>query len=138
MIKSYSYTLEEVSAIAEQLIADAQGRKVWTFVGDLGAGKTTLIKELSKYLGTQDDVTSPTYTIVNEYEYPKGIIYHIDAYRIKNEEEAFDIGIEDILDSGEYVWIEWPQVLAPFLTDDIVEISINISENGRTLEIKVL
>lgn len=138
MKKTFRYTLDEVSTVAKELIAIAGNVKTWTFEGDLGAGKTTLIKELSKALGSEDEVTSPTYTIVNEYHYPKGAIYHIDAYRIKSDEEAFDIGIEDILDSGEYVWIEWPQMIENFLTEKKVAIKIEQAEEGRILEIEIL
>lgn len=138
MKKSYAYSLNEIAQIAQQILTDAQGRKIWTFVGDLGAGKTTLIKELAHQLGVEDDVTSPTYTIVNEYVYLDGSIFHIDAYRLKDEAEAYDIGIEDILDSGDYVWIEWPQIIENFLPEEVVNIHINIAEQGRKLELEVI
>lgn len=78
--------------------------------GDLGAGKTTFTKHLLHQLGSKDEISSPTYSIVNEYNTPKGKIFHFDLYRLKNVEEAYDIGIEDYLDSGFLNIIEWPEI----------------------------
>lgn len=138
MKKSYQYTLNDLETVATDIIQMAGDRKVWAFTGDLGAGKTTLIKALASLLGSADNVSSPTYTIVNQYIYPQGNIYHIDAYRLEDEEEAFNIGIEDIIDSGDYVWIEWPQQIESFLPDDIVSIRFSIHPDSRTLELEIV
>ena len=107
--KTIPYSLSEIKSVAQEIIDQAQNQKIWLFTGELGAGKTTLIKELAHQLGSRDTISSPTYTLVNQYLYPKGNIYHMDAYRIQSEQEAYDIGIEEILYSGDYVWIEWPK-----------------------------
>lgn len=138
MRKSYQYTLNDLGAVAQDIIQIAGDRKVWTFTGDLGAGKTTLIKEIASRLGSEDTVSSPTYTIVNQYVYPKGNIFHIDAYRLEDEEEAFNIGIEDIIDSGDYVWIEWPQKIESFLPDSIVSFRFSIYPDSRTLDLEIV
>lgn len=138
MKSTFKYSLQEVDEIAQKLFSLAGDRKIWTFTGDLGAGKTTLIQSLAKYLDSQDTVSSPTYTLVNEYLYPKGKIYHIDAYRLEDEEEAYHIGIEEIIHSYEYVWIEWPQKIEAFLPDSYVDIYIDIEGDYRSIEINLL
>lgn len=138
MKSTFKYSLQEVDKIAQKLFSLAGDRKIWTFTGDLGAGKTTLIQSLAKYLDSQDTVSSPTYTLVNEYVYPKGKIYHIDAYRLEDEEEAYHIGIEEIIHSYEYVWIEWPQKIEAFLPDSYVDIYIDIEGDYRSIEINLL
>lgn len=92
----------------ELLFAEAGDRKIWLLSGDLGAGKTTLVKAIMNYLGSEDMVTSPTFSLVNEYLYEGGKAYHIDLYRLKSQEEAIHIGLEEYLDSGHYCFIEWP------------------------------
>jgi|SRR5690554_1878123 len=134
----FEYKLKDVEDIALKIIESSQDRKVWTFTGDLGAGKTTLIQAIVHHLGSEDSVSSPTYTLVNEYTSPKYTIYHIDAYRLKDESEAFDIGLEEIIDSGEYVFIEWPQKVSPFLPDHYIDINIEIYPDKRYLEMEVI
>lgn len=138
MKKIFHYSLNDIKSVANELIQIAGDNKTWAFIGDLGAGKTTLIKEIASALGSTDNVTSPTYTIVNQYNYPKGNIYHIDAYRIQDEEEAFNIGIEDILDSGDYVWIEWPKNIEYFLPKEFVSIQISINSKSRKLVLEII
>ena len=104
--------------------------RVYAFDGKMGAGKTTFIRQLCKEMGTEDVVNSPTFAIVNVYEYSepgqklKGEIYHFDCYRLKNIGEAIDLGAEDYLESGNYCFIEWPEVIEPILPDDIVKVQI--------------
>lgn len=104
-----TYTLSELSEVADKILKTAQHRTL-LFYGEMGVGKTTLIKELVKQLGYEGVVSSPTFSLVNEYEAKQGaLIYHFDFYRIDDENEALDIGIDEYFDSGNYSFIEWPQ-----------------------------
>ncbi len=106
---SYS-DLSELDRIAAELIRLGDGVPVWLFFGEMGAGKTTLIKKICEQLGVKNIVQSPTFSIVNEYASLAGKpIYHFDFYRLKNETEAYDIGVEEYLYSGSHCFIEWPE-----------------------------
>jgi tRNA threonylcarbamoyladenosine biosynthesis protein TsaE len=115
---------------ADSLLKLAGNEKIFLFEGEMGAGKTTLIKSLCLQLGMVDNVSSPTYSIVNEYVFPEGKIYHFDFFRIKSEAEAFDIGFEEYLMSGEYCFIEWPEMIAGLWPEHFIEIKIVEDENG--------
>lgn len=106
-----SYTLADLPVVAKEMIESLQGApRVWLFRGQMGAGKTTLSKEILLQLGVGQNVQSPTFSLVNEYQTKTGeIIYHFDLYRLKNIQEALAIGIEEYLDSGNYCLIEWPE-----------------------------
>jgi tRNA threonylcarbamoyladenosine biosynthesis protein TsaE len=106
-----SYTLVDLPVVAKEMIEFLQDApRVWLFRGQMGAGKTTLSKELLQQLGVDQAVQSPTFSLVNEYQTQAGeIIYHFDLYRLKNTQEALAIGIEEYLDSGNYCLIEWPE-----------------------------
>jgi tRNA threonylcarbamoyladenosine biosynthesis protein TsaE len=106
-----SYTLVDLPVVAKEIIEFLQDApRVWLFRGQMGAGKTTLSKELLQQLGVDQAVQSPTFSLVNEYQTQAGeIIYHFDLYRLKNTQEALAIGIEEYLDSGNYCLIEWPE-----------------------------
>lgn len=106
---------------------------VYAFDGEMGAGKTTFINELCRALGVEEDPTgSPTFSIVNEYrsDTTAELIYHFDLYRIENLEQAFDIGIEDYLDSGALCLIEWPDRVDDILPDDTVRVKIEVESDG--------
>jgi tRNA threonylcarbamoyladenosine biosynthesis protein TsaE len=105
-----NYKLVEVEDVAKQLIQNLK-TKTWLFYGNMGVGKTTLIKAIVKQLGCDEEVSSPTFSIVNEYELTNDKIFHFDLYRVKNIEEAYDFGIEDYLDSNHWVFIEWPEII---------------------------
>lgn len=127
-------SLESLPQAAQQFIAAMKGRKVFAFYGKMGAGKTTFIKELCKALGTEDEVNSPTFAIVNEYATPQGPIFHFDFYRIKKEEEVCDLGYEDYVYSGNICLMEWPELIEDMLPDDTVRVTIVEHEDGtRTL-----
>ncbi|NVJ88344.1 MAG: tRNA (adenosine(37)-N6)-threonylcarbamoyltransferase complex ATPase subunit type 1 TsaE [Flavobacteriaceae bacterium] len=132
-----NYTLKDLPEVANELIKLASN-KVLLFYAEMGAGKTTLIKEICKQLGVTDVVSSPTFSLVNEYVSNSGeTIYHFDFYRITDEEEALDIGIDDYFDSGNWCFIEWPNNIENLLPLDAVEIHISILENNqRNLELK--
>lgn len=125
-----TYSLEELSDIAEQVIAHTTN-KIISFDGDMGVGKTTLIKQICKQLGVQDGITSPTYSLVNEYEGDEGPIYHFDFYRIEDEEEAYHIGFEEYLESGSWIFIEWPDRVKNILPLDIATVKIVLAEDGK-------
>lgn len=123
-------TLKDLPQVA-QLIAEELNQKIICFQGDMGAGKTTFIKTLVKELGSNDDVTSPTFALVNEYQTQDDKkIFHFDFYRIEDEEEALDIGLEDYLESGDICLIEWPNKITNFVPDNHQTITIEVLEDG--------
>ncbi|WKK64828.1 tRNA (adenosine(37)-N6)-threonylcarbamoyltransferase complex ATPase subunit type 1 TsaE [Lutimonas zeaxanthinifaciens] len=130
------YNLDQISKTAQWVLKNCKSR-ILLFDGPMGSGKTTLIKEISNHLGVKDVTSSPTFSLVNEYLSNTGeTVYHFDFYRIEDEEEAFDMGIEEYLDSGSWCFIEWPdkvQNLLP-LESDVIKLTIN-QDNSRTIEI---
>ncbi|WP_196888625.1 tRNA (adenosine(37)-N6)-threonylcarbamoyltransferase complex ATPase subunit type 1 TsaE [Aureivirga sp. CE67] len=131
------YTLENLPEVADFVLKNTSN-KVLLFYGEMGAGKTTLIKELAKKIGVNDLTNSPTFSLVNEYHSNKGeIIYHFDFYRIEEEEEAYDIGVEEYFDSNAWSFVEWPQNIENLLPLSAVKLKITVkSATERTLEIK--
>jgi len=123
-------TPEELYDTAESILNFAPHNRIFLFYGDMGAGKTTLIKSLCKTLGTTDNITSPTFAIVNEYKATTSVIYHFDFYRLKKETEAMDMGFEEYLYSGNYCFIEWPEKIPELLPDHYVSINIKVVDNG--------
>lgn len=100
----------------------------------MGAGKTTIIKALCKILGAEDIVSSPTFTLVNEYKTKKGeFIYHIDFYRIRKKEEVFDFGLEEYFESGSYCLLEWPELIGELLPQETVRIKITVERDEQRL-----
>jgi tRNA threonylcarbamoyladenosine biosynthesis protein TsaE len=134
-LQTITYTLDNIDEIAYLLIQEAGDQKVWVFRGEMGAGKTTLIKSLAKALQVADSVSSPTFGIVNEYQtLAKGLIYHFDFYRLDDPMEALDIGIEEYFYSGNFCWLEWAEKIAPFLPEQFFHIELALaSETGRIL-----
>ena len=132
-----NYSLENLPYIASQVIEKASN-KVLLFHGEMGSGKTTLIKEICKQLKVEDAISSPTFSLVNEYHSKTGEkIYHFDFYRIEDENEAYDIGFEDYLDSNNWCFIEWPENVENLLPLDAVEIKISIVDNQqRNIQLK--
>ncbi len=130
-----NYKLADIEEVAKQLIESLK-TKTWLFYGNMGVGKTTLIKAIVKQLGCNDEVSSPTFSIINEYEINNDKIFHFDLYRVKNLEEAYNFGIEDYLDSNHYIFVEWPEKIESILTDELDKISIEIvSEENRKLSL---
>jgi tRNA threonylcarbamoyladenosine biosynthesis protein TsaE len=132
-----TYSLEKLPEVAAAIIASAKN-KTLLFYGEMGVGKTTLIKEICKQLDVLDKISSPTFSLVNEYQTLKEeAVFHFDFYRITNEEEAFDMGIEEYLYNKDWCLIEWPQNVENLLPLESVEIHLSVLENGqRNLQIK--
>ncbi len=128
------HQLEEWNHVVHQIIPNLQ-HPILLLRGNLGAGKTTFTQFLLKTLGSSDEISSPTYSIVNEYDTPKGKIYHFDLYRLKNVSEAYDFGIEEYLDNGYLSIIEWPEIYLDELEGyDFHVMSIENTESGREIE----
>lgn len=119
-----------LEVVIDHLTDRLQEKKIVLFSGDLGAGKTTTIKKLVKTLGGQDEVSSPTFSLINEYKYPGGWIYHMDMYRLNDIDEAIDIGIEEYLDSKEICIIEWPELIESLVIDPAIRVTITVNENN--------
>lgn len=126
-----------ISSAVKQLLKRTGANKILAFYGSLGAGKTTIIKAVCRIIGAPDLVTSPTFTLVNEYMTTDGEpIYHIDFYRIKKKEEVFDFGIEEYFSSGHYCLLEWPELVEDILPDETVRIKVTVGDQGqRILEV---
>lgn len=128
--------IDQLEEVVEKLLQFAGKQKIIVFNGEIGAGKTTFIKRFCKHLGVQEEVTSPTFSLINEYPYTdkngqEALIFHADLYRLKSLEEAIDIGIEDYLYSGNYCLIEWPDLINPLLPLDVVRVEIEITEDSK-------
>lgn len=131
-----TYSLDDVDTIAKKII-EAVDSKIIVLHGDMGVGKTTLVKSIANALGSKDVVSSPTFSIVNEYEISDGLLYHFDLYRIDNLEDAFDFGIEDYLYSEHWMVIEWPELIIPLLNDSYTSIYLSINtEKLRKITLK--
>jgi len=130
------YSFSEIPEIAKQIIK-VSSSKTLLFYGEMGAGKTTLIKEIVKQLGSQDRVSSPTFSLVNEYQGKTHTIFHFDFHRIEDEEEAYDMGFDEYLESNNWCLIEWPQNIENLLPLENHEIHITkIDEYNRELYFK--
>jgi tRNA threonylcarbamoyladenosine biosynthesis protein TsaE len=121
------FGLAQISAVAKMVWNAGKKHKVWAFHAPMGTGKTTFIHALAKELNVEDAVGSPTYALVNEYQSPvAGTILHMDWYRIKDEQEALDAGIEDHLHSGHYCWVEWPEKVPAILPEDTFHLHMEV------------
>ncbi len=134
-----SLSVDDLSEIASKILDGPLKSKIFTFNGQLGAGKTTLIKSLCRSLGCKNDITSPTFSISNEYVTESDKIYHMDLYRIKDISEAMDIGLEEYLYSGHYCFIEWPNFAEKILQENYYSIDIQVSGNHlRKIEVSYI
>ena len=125
------FTLDELELVAQKVI-DQQPSKVILFHGERGVGKTTLIKQLCKTLGVSSATSSPTFSLVNEYEtIDNQVVYHFDFYRLKNEMEALDMGADDYFYSGNGCFIEWAEKIPSLIPDEHAVITIELVENGK-------
>lgn len=128
--------LDELGNVSEALLRLGADTSVWLFEGQMGAGKTTLIKALCSHLGVTTHVQSPTFSLVNEYDAEGRTIYHFDFYRIKDETEALDMGLEEYFDSGDLCFVEWPGKVENLWPLNYMQLHLEADETGmRILEV---
>lgn len=134
-MNTFTYSLEELDQAAAWVIQKAKEQPIWLFQGEMGAGKTTLIRSLAKAFQVEDSVSSPTFGIVNEYLTKAGEpIYHFDFYRLEDPAEALDIGIEEYFYSGNRCWIEWAEKISEYLPEEFVLLKISsLSPQSRQI-----
>ncbi len=139
VVKKIQFELPQIHELAATIIKTYQDKsKVLCFYGEMGAGKTTLIKSLVKTLGGEDVGSSPTFGIVNEYNYPDGRLlgYHFDFYRITDEMEALDLGLIDYLQADAWVFIEWPENISSFIPENSAQIKLEmVDTKTRTISL---
>jgi tRNA threonylcarbamoyladenosine biosynthesis protein TsaE len=135
MTKELHFKLEDLTEIAKVILKNVQS-KTLLFYGEMGSGKTTLISAIVKEMGGVDATSSPTFSIVNEYEVKGDIVNHFDLYRLKNEYEALDMGIEDYFYSGSWNFIEWPEKIKNLLPENVTVLQLSLADDGgRILKI---
>lgn len=134
-------TLEALPEAAEQFVALMGDETVYAFKGEMGAGKTTFIRQLCRALGVEEDLAnSPSFSIINEYrsDTTAELMYHFDLYRLETVEEALEIGVEDYFDSGALCFLEWPERIEPLLPDDTVVVDLKVyDDESRTLTVDI-
>ena len=132
MTKELYLKKEELSEIAQILLRDVQS-KTLLFYGEMGTGKTTLISAIVSEMGGVDSTSSPTFSIVNEYKVKDDLVYHFDFYRLKNEYEALDMGIEDYIYSDSWNFIEWPEKIKNLLPENVTILELSIADDDRRI-----
>ena len=133
------FSLDEIDKAAAKFLAATAGHKVFAFHAEMGTGKTTFIHALCAAMGIKDNVSSPTFSMISQYKTGKGeTLYHMDLYRIKDENEAIHAGVEDALYSGHFCLVEWPEKAPGIFPNDTLNITISIAgANTRKLEINL-
>ena len=135
MTKDINYSIEEIDKTAKIVLSLNPSTKIFIFNGEMGSGKTTIIKAIIKELGYEGTVSSPTFSLINEY-FNGDKIYHFDFYRIKSREELLDIGIDEYISRNDWCFIEWPSLIADMLPDKYIELNIDvISSDNRKIRI---
>jgi len=129
------YSLSDLPDVVTQVRATFPSSRIFALTGELGAGKTTFVSEFCRQVGVKEATSSPTFAIVSEYSATEGTIYHLDCYRLRDLDEALDVGIEEYFDNGRYVFVEWPEVIEPLFPADVVNLRLEHSSDGtaRTL-----
>ena len=128
--------ISELKSVALQLIQYKKNKNIICFYGEMGVGKTTFIKEICKNLLVDDNVSSPTFSIVNQYKTKQNkIIYHFDFYRLENEEEAYDMGYEEYFFQNDLCLIEWPEKIEGLIPEDIIKVILTKKGEQRIIEI---
>jgi tRNA threonylcarbamoyladenosine biosynthesis protein TsaE len=129
-----AHNLDDIPFVAKELLEYIGNRKVVAFYAEMGSGKTTLISAVLRAMGIESLEGSPTYSLVNSYESPYyGEVMHFDVYRLNSLEEAMDAGVEELLYSGAYCFVEWAEIVEPLLPDDVVKVRITINKQGERL-----
>ncbi len=128
-------TIDELEAVALHLAQLAATAKIFLFNGPMGAGKTTLIKAMCYKLGVNDEMSSPTFSLVNEYQATTGLVYHFDLYRIEREEELFDLGYEEYFYSGYLCLVEWPEMAPSILPQTNVTVAFELHNASRIITV---
>lgn len=131
------YTTAEIPALATRLVTTLGRNRTYALLGELGAGKTTLVAEMCRQLGVTEPTSSPTFSIVNQYESPDGPVYHLDCYRLDSIHEALDAGLEELFEGheGYPVFVEWPAVVEDLLPENTVVLRLRHAEDGGAREI---
>lgn len=125
------FSLDQIQEVAKQILAQ-NPKKIILFNGEMGVGKTTLIKQLCKSLGVEDATSSPTFSLVNEYyTFNNQIVYHFDFYRLNKETEALDMGVDDYLYSGNWCFIEWSEKIASLIPEEHSTVTISLLSDGK-------
>lgn len=129
--------LADLQVVAEKVLELCNDRNIVLLKGELGSGKTSLTKFICKLLKVKEEVSSPTFSLINQYETEGGqAIYHFDLYRLKDPEEALDIGCEEYFNSNDLCLVEWPEIAMELIPEERVEVEIELGENKRTFNIK--
>ena len=131
MIKKYKYSLKNIDLVSNLIVDYTKNYKLFLIDGDLGSGKTTLIKNVLRNIGILENITSPTFSIVNKYIQDNLEVYHFDLYRVKNEDELYTIGFQEYLESGKLCFIEWSQIAIKNIDQKYLHIKINTLENDE-------
>ena len=132
MAKEIHFKLKELSEVAQTILKNVESKTV-LFYGEMGTGKTTLISAIVKEMGGTDATSSPTFSIVNEYKVTDDIVYHFDFYRLKNQYEALDMGIEDYFCSGSWNFIEWPEKIVDLLPENVTVLELSLAKDGSRI-----
>ena len=129
-----AFSILEITQTVEHFAQEVREHSIIAFHGNMGAGKTTFITALCKYLGVKDSIGSPTYSIINQYKTTEGnTIYHMDWYRLRDEEEAIAAGVEDALYSGDLCLVEWPEKAEGLLPDETLHVTIALADDGKRI-----
>jgi tRNA threonylcarbamoyladenosine biosynthesis protein TsaE len=128
-------SIEGLNPICQHLATLVKKQRIVLFSGEMGAGKTTLIKQFCKQLGVNDQVSSPTFSLVNEYQSTSGPIYHFDLYRIRSTEELYDIGYEDYFFSGYLCLIEWPEMAENIIPNEHILVELRLEGDQRSITV---
>ncbi len=138
-MKAIAESLESLDGIAKSLLGEFSAERIFVFVGTMGAGKTTFIQRICAQLGVEENMSSPTFSIVNEYQTKQGEkVYHFDMYRIEKLEEAVDMGFEEYLESGNYCFIEWPDKVEQLLPDKMVVVRLEVENELRNISADIV
>jgi len=131
-------SISDIKSVAKKLIHLASEQRIWVLKGNMGAGKTTLIKAIAEEFGISEKVSSPTFSLVNQYQNEDGdVFYHFDFYRVDDPEEVLEIGIDEYFYSGKYCWIEWAEKIPAYIPENFLYIEIKVNaDESRSIEIK--